>query len=108
MEGLPIIGVTGKPFLLVASSRRHEDVDLQGSRRVFARHPRRAVAVHNLLAVRAVAQHRVGVALRAAHFVLAELDPADFRVQPLSVLNRAGELLSRFQDVMPQSLVETC
>ncbi len=97
-EGLPIIGVTGKPFLLVAASCRHVDVNLKRGGRVFARHSRRAVAINYLLAVRAVAQHRVGVALTAAHFILAKLDHADFRVKRAGVLNRAGELLFRFQD----------
>ncbi len=49
-EGLPIIGVTGKPFLLMASSCGHVDMDLQRSGGVFARHSRRATAVNYLLA----------------------------------------------------------
>ncbi len=97
-EGLPIIGVTGKPFLLVASSRGHVDVDLESSRRVFARPSRRTVAIHNLLAARAVAEHRVRVALRACHFILAKLDHLHFRVKRAGVLDGLRELLFRSQD----------
>ncbi len=97
-EGLPIIGVTGKPFLLVASSCGHEDVNLKRSCRVFARHSRRAVAIHYLLAVRAVAQHGVGVAFGAAHFILAKFNGVDFRVKDARVLDGLCELLFRFQD----------
>ncbi len=97
-EGLPIIGVTGKPFLLVASSRGHVNVNLKRGGRVLARHSRRAVAINDLLAVRAVAQHRVGIALATCHFLLTKLDGVDFRVQDALVLDGLRELLFRFQD----------
>ncbi len=93
-----MLDASPKPFLLVASSRRHVDVDLESRRRMFARHSRRAVAVNYLLAIRAVAQHRVGVAFGTCHFVLAKFNHADFRVKGFRALNRAGELLFRFQD----------
>ncbi len=54
----------------------------------------RAIAVNNLLAVRAVAQDGVCVALRSAHFILAELDHADFLVKRLRVLDCLRELSS--------------
>ena len=97
-EGLPIIGVTGKPFLLVASSCGHVDMDLQSGCRMFARHSRRAVAVNDLLAVRPIAEHRVRVALAACYFILAKFDHADFRVKDARVLDGLRELLFRFQD----------
>ncbi len=87
-----------KPFLLVASACRHVDVNLKRGGRVFARHSRRAVAINNLLAVRAVAQHRVRVALRSVHFILTKFNHADFRVKDARVLDGLRELFFRFQD----------
>ena len=81
----------------MAASCRHEDVNLKRGCRVFARHSRRAVAINYLLAVRAVAQHRVSVAFAAAHFVLAKFNGAYFRVKRAGVLDGLCELLFRFQ-----------
>ncbi len=60
---------------------------------MLARDARRAVAVNDALTVRAVAQHRVGVALAACHFVLAKLDHLYFRMKRAGVLNRPADLL---------------
>ncbi len=65
---------------------------------MLAWHSRRAVAVNDLLAVSAVAQHRVGVAGAATHLVLAELNHADFRVQGLRVVDGLRKLLFVSQD----------
>ncbi len=73
----------------------HVDVNLKRGGAVLAGDSCRAVAINYLLAARAVAQHRVGVPLAAAHLILAELNHADFRVKGFRVLNRAGELLFR-------------
>ncbi len=82
----------------MAASCRHVDVHLKRGGGVFARDSRRAIAVHDLLAIRAVAQHRVGVAFGACHFILAKFNGVDFRVQDARVLDGLRELLFRFQD----------
>jgi len=64
---------------------------------MFARDSRRAIAINDLLAVRAVAQHRVRVALAACDFVLAKFNGAYFRVKRAGVLDGLCELLFRFQ-----------
>ncbi len=70
----------------------------EGRCAVFAWNSRRAVAIHNLLAAGAIAQHRVGVAGAATHLVLAELNHADFRVQGLHVVDGLRKLLFVSQD----------
>ncbi len=82
----------------MAASGSHVDVQGKSSRDVFARRPRRAVAINDLLAGSAVAQHRVGVALRSRHLILAEFDHADFRMKRARVLDGLRDLLFRFQD----------
>ena len=86
------------PSRLVPTPCGHVDVNLKRGGGMFARHSRRAVAVNYLLAGSAVAQHGVRVALRSRHLILAEFDHADFRVQPLSILDCLRDLLSVSQD----------
>ncbi len=65
---------------------------------MLAWHSRRAVAVNQLLAIRAVAQHRVDVAAATCHLVLTELDHAYFRMKRLRVVDGLCKLLFVSQD----------